>query len=122
MSLLAANNPLGVVPAGNLFGGLARGGSFIGITSDVPSPLVDGRGWIGIVAYLFGNYNPVGAFGAAIPFGAADMFQIQLQTVNVALSATLTGLLPYVVVIVVLAAYGTTRMPSHVGEPYESEH
>jgi len=83
--------------------------------------MVDGRGWIGIVAYLFGNYNPVGAFGAALLFGAADMFQIQLQTINVDVPATLTGLLPYVVVIIVLAAYGRTRMPARVGEPYESE-
>jgi simple sugar transport system permease protein len=42
VSLLAANNPIGVVPAGLLFGGLARGGSFIGITTDVPAQLVDG--------------------------------------------------------------------------------
>ena len=42
VSLLAANNPLGVVPAGVLFGGLARGGSFIGVTTDIPSQLVDG--------------------------------------------------------------------------------
>ena len=83
--------------------------------------MVDGRGWIGIVAYLLGNYNPLGAFVAALLFGAADMFQIQLQTVDVELSATLTGLLPYVVVIVVLAVYGRTRMPSAVGEPYENE-
>jgi simple sugar transport system permease protein len=83
--------------------------------------MVDGRGWIGIVAYLFGNYNPIGAFLAALLFGAANMFQVQLQTANIEVSATLTGLLPYVVVIVVLTLYGRTRMPSRVGEPYESE-
>ena len=42
VSLLAANNPLGVVPAGLLFGALSRGGSFIGVTTDIPSQLVDG--------------------------------------------------------------------------------
>jgi simple sugar transport system permease protein len=83
--------------------------------------MVDGRGWIAIVAYLFGNYNPLGVFAAALLFGAADMFQIQLQTVDVEVSATLTGLLPYLVVVLVLSAYGRTRMPSEVGEPYESE-
>jgi simple sugar transport system permease protein len=83
--------------------------------------MVDGRGWIAIVAYLFGNYNPLGVFAAALLFGAADMFQIQLQTVDVKVSATLTGLLPYVVVVLVLSAYGRTRMPSEVGESYESE-
>lgn len=42
VSLLAANNPLGVVPAGVLFGVLARGGSVIGITTDIPAELIDG--------------------------------------------------------------------------------
>nr|WP_049896708.1 MULTISPECIES: ABC transporter permease [Haloferax] len=42
VSLLAANNPLGVIPAGLLFGGLDAGGQYIGFTLDVPSELVDG--------------------------------------------------------------------------------
>ncbi|WP_232833706.1 ABC transporter permease [Saliphagus sp. LR7] len=42
VSLLAANNPLGVVPAGLLFGGLESGGSHIQINSDVPVQLIDG--------------------------------------------------------------------------------
>lgn len=83
--------------------------------------MVDGRGWIGIVAYLFGNYNPIGAFGAALLFSSADMFQVQLQTVGIDVSSNLMGALPYLVVIVVLTLYGKTRMPSSVGEPYESE-
>ena len=92
-------------------------GSFLG--SGMTS--VDGRGWIGIVSYLFGNYNPVGAALAALLFGATDMLQVQLQTVGVALPSSLVDLFPYVAVIVVLTFYGSTRMPSNVGEPYESE-
>jgi len=42
VSLLAANNPLGVVPAGLLFGGLDSAGTHIGINSDVPVQLIDG--------------------------------------------------------------------------------
>ena len=42
VSLLAANNPLGVVPAGLLFGALDAGGQYIGFTLNVPSELVDG--------------------------------------------------------------------------------
>jgi simple sugar transport system permease protein len=83
--------------------------------------MVDGRGWIAIVAYLFGNYNPLGAFGASLLFGAADMLQIQLQTVGIALPGSLTGLFPYVVVLVVLTLVGYTRMPAAVGEPYDTE-
>lgn len=42
VSLLAANNPLGVVPAGLLFGGLSAGGQYIALNLNVPSELVDG--------------------------------------------------------------------------------
>ena len=42
VSLLAANNPVGVVPAGLLFGGLDSAASHITINSDVPVQLIDG--------------------------------------------------------------------------------
>lgn len=42
VSLLAANNPLGVIPAGLLFGGLDAGQQYIGFTLDIPPELVDG--------------------------------------------------------------------------------
>ncbi|MCU4975669.1 ABC transporter permease [Halobacteria archaeon AArc-m2/3/4] len=42
VSLLAANNPVGVIPAGLLFGGLNSSGSYIQTYSDVPVQLIDG--------------------------------------------------------------------------------
>ena len=96
---------------------LAHAGNFIG-TGDT---MVDGRGWIAIVAYLFGNYNPIGAALAALLFGGLDMLQVQFQTADIAVSGRLMGLAPYVGVIIVLTVWGKTRMPSSVGEPYEKE-
>ncbi len=96
---------------------LAHAGNFIG-TGDT---MVDGRGWIAIVAYLFGNYNPIGAALAAVLFGGLDMLQVQFQTAGIAVSGRIMGLAPYVGVIVVLAVWGKTRMPAAVGEPYETE-
>lgn len=96
---------------------LAHAGSFIG-TGDT---MVDGRGWIGIVAYLFGNYNPLGAAAAALLFGALDMLQIQFQTAGIEVPNRLVSLFPYFAVVIVLSVWGSTRMPSSVGEPYESE-
>ncbi|THE64703.1 ABC transporter permease [Salinadaptatus halalkaliphilus] len=96
---------------------LAHAGNFGG----TGETMVDGRGWIGIVAYLFGNYNPIGAAAAALLFGALDMLNVQFQTVGIDLPSRLVNLLPYVAVIVVLTAWGKTRMPDAVGEPYESE-
>ena len=95
--------------------GLGSGFTGTGVT------MVDGRGWIGIVAYLFGNYNPLGAYGASLLFGAMDMLQIQFQTIGIALPASITGLFPYVAVLIVLAAVGYTRVPAAVGEPYDKE-
>ncbi len=42
VSLLGANNPLGVVPAGLLFGSLESGGQFVNVATDVPAQLVEG--------------------------------------------------------------------------------
>ncbi|TYL36782.1 ABC transporter permease [Natronococcus pandeyae] len=42
VSLLAANNPVGVVPASLLFGALESSGSHVQIHSDVPVQLIDG--------------------------------------------------------------------------------
>jgi len=96
---------------------IAHAGEFIG-TGDTN---VEGRGWIAIVAYLFGNYNPVGAALAAVLFGGLDALQVQFQTVDIAVSGRLMGLAPYVGVIVVLTIWGKTKMPAAVGEPYEKE-
>ncbi len=105
--------------------GLGGGALSIGFGSGFTGTgvtMVDGRGWIAIVAYLFGNYNPVGAFLASLLFGAMDMLQIQLQTIGISLPGSITGLFPYVAVLVVLTLVGYTRVPAAVGEPYESEH
>lgn len=83
--------------------------------------MVNGRGWIAITAYLFGNYNPLGTFGASFLFGGVDALQIQLQTLGISIPNRLSGLFPYFAVLVVLAFVGKTRMPSAAGEPYETE-
>jgi len=96
---------------------LAHSGSFTG----TGQTMVNGRGWIGIVAYLFGNYNPLGAAAAALLFGGLDMLQIQFQTVGIQVPNRLVNLFPYAAVVVVLTVWSSTRMPSALGEPYESD-
>lgn len=49
------------------------------------------------------------------------MLQVQFQVVGIEVSNRLMGILPYVAVIVVLTVWDKTRMPSSVGDPYESE-
>ncbi|SIR02788.1 nucleoside ABC transporter membrane protein [Haladaptatus litoreus] len=91
-----------------------------GLFNGSGTTMVDGRGWIGITAFLFGNYNPLGAFGASFLFASLDALQIRLQQVGFQLPNELIGIIPYVTVIVVLAFVGRTRIPDAAGEHYES--
>ncbi|WP_115862713.1 ABC transporter permease [Halorussus litoreus] len=95
---------------------LGRVGQFIG----GGTTMVNGRGWIGITAYLFGNYNPLGAFGASFLFASLDALQIRLQQLGYNVPSELIGIIPYVTVVVVLAFVGRTRLPSAAGDHYES--
>ncbi|UPV73534.1 ABC transporter permease [Halorussus limi] len=95
---------------------LGRVGQFIG----GGTTMVNGRGWIGITAYLFGNYNPLGAFGASFLFASLDALQIRLQQLGYSVPSELIGVIPYVTVIVVLAFVGRTRIPDAAGDHYES--
>jgi simple sugar transport system permease protein len=83
--------------------------------------MVNGRGWIAIATYLFGNYNPLGTFGASLLFGFVNAAQIELQTIGVNIPSRLVGLFPYFAVLIVLVLVGKTRMPSAAGESYETE-
>jgi simple sugar transport system permease protein len=83
--------------------------------------MVNGRGWIAITAYLFGNYNPFSTFLAALLFGGVDAFQIRLQNLGFGIPSNLIELFPFVAVLVVLLFVSGTRMPSAAGEPFETE-
>ncbi|MFB6152729.1 MAG: ABC transporter permease [Halodesulfurarchaeum sp.] len=96
---------------------LGQVGQFIGSGQT----MVAGRGWIGITAYLFGNYNPLGAFGASLLFASLDALQIRIQQLpGYDLPSSLVQAVPFVTVVIVLALVGHTRLPDAAGEHYES--
>ncbi|MFB6086603.1 MAG: ABC transporter permease [Halodesulfurarchaeum sp.] len=96
---------------------IGRVGQFIG----GGATMVNGRGWIAITTYLFGNYNPLGTFGAGLLFASLTALQIRLQQVAaIEVPSSLIRIVPYVTVIIVLALVGHTRIPEAAGEHYES--
>jgi ABC-type uncharacterized transport system permease subunit len=96
---------------------LGQVGQFIGNGQT----MVNGRGFIAIVAYLFGNYNPLGAFGASVLFAGLDALQLRLQQIPAyAVPSSLIQTIPYITVIIVLALVGRTRVPDSAGDHYES--
>ena len=78
-----------------------------------------GRGFIGLAAMIFGRWNPLGAFGAAVIFGFADSLQTKLSILNVPIPSEFLGMAPYIATILVVAgAVHRSRPPAADGKPY----
>jgi len=115
----------GVIISGLLsgIGGAALALSSVGTFVGVGETSVGGRGFIGLTAYLFGNYNPFGAFGASLLFGSLDALEFRIQNLPLDLPSyapEIVQLFPYIAIIVVLSLIGRTQMPAKVGEHYGS--
>ena len=86
--------------------------------------MTNGRGFIALAAMIFGNWNPIGAWAAALLFGFSNALQSQLQFLGLGniIPHQFIGLLPYVLTIIVLAGFvGRARPPAAVGQPYTKE-
>jgi simple sugar transport system permease protein len=113
---------------GGLFAGLA--GAYLTLES-VPSfePLMtNGRGFIALAAMIFGNWTPIGAWAAALLFGAAQALQINLQFFRELIPPNLAflqqsyivGLTPYILTMIIMTGVvGKTTPPAADGQPYE---
>ncbi|MBV8600286.1 MAG: ABC transporter permease [Candidatus Eremiobacteraeota bacterium] len=76
-----------------------------------------GRGFIALAAVIFGRWNPLGATGAALFFGAFSALQYTLQRSGI--PSELMQALPYVAALVALAGFaGRARAPAADGIPY----
>jgi ABC-type uncharacterized transport system permease subunit len=79
-----------------------------------------GRGFIALAAVIFGAWNPIFAFGAALVFGFADSAQTLLSILGVDVPPQLLNSVPYLVTIIVVAGVvGRVRGPAAAGQPYE---
>jgi len=108
------------------------GGAYFTLES-VPSfePLMtNGRGFIALAAMIFGNWKPIGALAAALVFGAAQAFQINLQLFRDVIppkftflqQSSVVGLVPYVLTLIILTGViGKTTPPAADGVPYDRE-
>jgi simple sugar transport system permease protein len=113
---------------GGFFAGLA--GAYFTIES-VPSfePLLtNGRGFISLAAMIFGNWTPIGAWAAALVFGASQALQINMQIFRESIppqwaflqQSYVVGLAPYILTMLILTGIiGKTTPPVADGVPYE---
>ena len=96
---------------------LASAGSFQMNLGGGPSA---GRGFIALAAVIFGAWNPIYAFGAAMVFGFADAAQSLLSVLGVDVPPQFLNSVPYLVTIIVVAGVvGRVRGPAAAGQPYD---
>jgi ABC-type uncharacterized transport system permease subunit len=90
--------------------------------------MTNGRGFIALAAMIFGNWSPIGAWAAALVFGAAQALQINLQFFREAIppgwaflqQSYVVGLIPYILTMLILTGFiGKTIAPAADGTPYE---
>lgn len=81
-----------------------------------------GRGFIGLAAMIFGNWNPVGSFSAGLLFGFFDALASKLAILKVPIPSEVMLMFPYLATMVILAGVvGRGQMPAADGTPYEKE-
>ena len=85
--------------------------------------MTNGKGFVALAVMIFGRWNPVGAWGAALLFGYASAIQTQFQFRDwLTNDPQFIGIIPFVVTIVVLAGFvGRAKPPASIGQPYSRE-
>ena len=111
------------VVIGGMLAGLAGAFLVLEAVGQFKEGMTAGRGFIALAAMLFGNYTPVGAFGASVLFGYTQALQNELLLAGVTtVPRHFISMLPYVTTLVVLAGFvGAARVPAAAGTVYETE-
>jgi general nucleoside transport system permease protein len=107
---------------GGAIAGLAGAYISIGSAGRFNEGMTAGKGFLGLAAMIFGNWNPGGALVGSLIFGFFDSWQEKLAILQVGVSPDLLGMAPYLATMVVLAGFvGRVRMPAADGQPYEKQ-
>lgn len=98
------------------------GGAYftIGSVGRFDEIMTAGKGFIGLAAMIFGNWNPIGAFTSSLIFGFADSLQVKMQILGTPIPSEFLAMAPYIVTMVVITGLvGRSTPPAADGQPYE---
>lgn len=110
------------VVLGGMMAGFAGAYFVLGSVGRFDEVMTAGRGFVGLAAMIFGNWNPLGSLGAGMLFGFADSLASKLTILKVPIPNKFLEMGPYIVTMVVLAGVvGRGQPPAAGGKPYEKE-
>ena len=110
------------VMLGGAMAGFAGAYFVLGSVGRFDEVMTAGRGFVGLAAMIFGNWNPIGALGAGMLFGFADSLASKLAILKVPIPNKFLEMAPYLVTMIVLAGVvGRGQPPAAGGQPYEKE-
>lgn len=100
------------------------GGAFFTLvtSSSFNKEMTAGQGFIALAALIFGRWNPIGAFFAALLFGFSLNLSFVLTILGTPVPSQFMQMLPYVVTVFAVAGLaGKSRPPASNGIPYVKE-
>lgn len=109
------------VVVGGILAGLGGAQLSVAFTHFWVEGMTQGAGFIAVALVIFGMWHPVRAISGALLYGGAYSLQLRLQTMGVGVSPFLLQMLPYVLTLIVLLAWGKASrraMPSELGLPF----
>lgn len=112
---------MGVLLSGAI-AGLAGAFFTLGSVGRFEEGMTAGKGFIGIAAMIFGNWNPIGSLGAGLLFGFADAIGSKLSILGSGIPTQFMAMAPYLITMIVLAGFiGKGQAPAAAGTPYDKE-
>ena len=105
-----------------LLGGIAGVHLSLGPAKTWAEWMTAGRGFIAVALVIFSKWHPLRAIGGALVFGGAISLQLQLQALGVPVSPFLLDMLPYLLSLALLAAWGEARRhaaPGSLGRVFQ---
>ena len=117
------------VIVGGLIAGIGGAYFSLGVVGTFEDGMTRGQGFVALAAMIFGNWNPFGAFMAALLFGFANAIQVKMQIIqpilpfiNQPIPHQFLQMAPYLLTIIVVAGVvGRARPPAAEGKPYEKQ-
>ncbi len=110
------------VVLGGMIAGFGGAWFTLGTVGRFDEGMTGGRGFIGLAAMIFGAWNPIGGFLAALVFGFFDSLSQKFAVLQTPIPSEFLAMTPYLVTIIVVAGLvGRARPPAADGVPYEKE-